>query len=68
MKYHAEDTSTLNGPRWFNCFRVGCAEPAAVPTIWSSDAIPLRLYPLNSLNILNTLNILNVLNKLNQSE
>ena len=36
MKYHAEDTSTLNGPRWFNRFRVGCAEPAAVPTIWSS--------------------------------
>ena len=27
MKYHAEDTSTLNGPRWFNRFRVGRAEP-----------------------------------------
>ena len=29
MKYHAEDTSTLNGPRWFNRFRVGRAEPDA---------------------------------------
>ena len=27
MKYHAEDTSTLNGPRWFNRFRVGRGEP-----------------------------------------
>ena len=29
MKYHAEDTSTLNGPRWFNRFRVDRAEPDA---------------------------------------
>ena len=29
MKYHAEDTSTLNGPRWSNRFRVGRGEPDA---------------------------------------
>ena len=29
MKYHAEDTSTLNDPRWSNRLRVGRAEPDA---------------------------------------
>ena len=27
MKYHAEDTSMLNGPRWFNRFRFDRGEP-----------------------------------------
>ena len=81
MKYHAEDTSTLNGPRWSNRFRVGRAEPDAASfgraVSMKPPWVPTRSVPALSTCTndtillrrypLNLLNPLTLLNLLNKS-